>query len=443
MLLERMVHCGTSCLRRLSQGNSTVEVRFGRLLRHPKVTVERLVAGWSEGAASAVAGRHVLAIQDTTELNFRTSTGQERGLGTIGKGVGRGLLLHPMIALDADTGECLGLVGGRLWSRDPQQPSSHQPKKNNGRRPLAEKESRHWIETAQDAKAVVSSAAAVTMIADREADFYALWASIPGPNVHVLGRICRDRKLPEGGALYAAAQAWPALGRRRIAIRERPDRPERTAELEVRAGAVAIMRPLEPRESTLPEQVTLTLIEVSEPAPAAGAEPLVWRLLTSHPAPDANAAWRIVDWYRARWTIEQFFRILKQQGLRIEESQLETADRLLKLAAIAARAAVVTLQLTQARDGQGSLDSALIFSPDELETLEAANRTYINPKTGRSNPYPHRSLSWAAWIIARLGGWSGSRAKTSKLPGPITFKHGLDLLQSMARGWKLRDKYIP
>jgi Transposase DDE domain len=443
LLLERMVHCGTSCLRRLSQGNSTMEIRFGRLLRHPKVTVERLIAGWSEGAAAAGAGRHVLAIQDTTELNFRTSAGHERGLGVIGKGVGHGLLLHPMIALDAGTGECLGLVGGRLWNRAPPPPGPRPPKKNNARRPLAEKESRHWIETAQDAKALASAAAMVTMIADREADFYALWASIPGPNVHVLGRICRDRKLPEGGALYGAAAAWPALGRRRIAIRERPDRPERTAELEVRAGAVGIARPLEPRKSTLPERVTLTLIEVIEPAPAPGAEPLVWRLLTSHAAPDADAAWRIVDWYRARWTIEQFFRILKQQGLRIEDSQLETADRLLKLAAIAARAAAVTLQLTQARDGQGSLDSALIFSPAELETLEAVNQTYVNPKTHRNNPYPHRSLSWAAWIIARLGGWSGSLARTSKPPGPITFKHGLDTLQTMAKGWRLRDKYIP
>ena len=166
-------------------------------------------------------------------------------------------------------------------------------------------------------------------------------------------------------------------------------------------------------------------------------------LFRSHAAPDADAAWRIVDWYRARWTIEQFFRILKQQGLRIEDSQLETADRLLKLAAIAARAAAVTLQLTQARDGQGSLDSALIFSPAELETLEAVNQTYVNPKTHRNNPYPHRSLSWAAWIIARLGGWSGSLARTSKPPGPITFKHGLDTLQTMAKGWRLRDKYIP
>jgi hypothetical protein len=436
-----MVHVGTSCLRRLSQGSKTAEIRFGRLLRHPKVTLARLIEGWSEGTAAAVAGRHVLAIQDTTELNFRTSEGRDRGLGVIGKGVGRGLLLHPMIALDAGTGECLGLVGGNLWSREVPRPGVHPPKKNNARRPLAEKESRHWIETAQDAKAVLRSAATVTLIADREADLYALWASIPGPNVHVLGRVFHDRKLSDGGTLYTAAAAWPALGRRKIAIRERPNRPARIAELEVRAGTVTILRPLEPRKSALPEQVTRTLVEVIEPAPPKASQPLVWRLLTSHPAADAEATWQIVDWYRARWTIEQFFRILKQQGIRIEDSQVETAERLLKLAAIATRAAVVTLQLTQARAGNSSLDSALIFSTAELDTLDAVNRTYAKP--GRPNPHPSRSLPWAAWIIARLGGWDGVQSKTAKPPGPITFKHGLDILKTMANGWKLRDMYMP
>lgn len=438
-----MVHAGTCCLRQLAQGNNTVEIRFGRLLRHPSVTVERLIDGWSEGTAAAATGRHVLAIQDTTKLNFKTSPGHERGLGVIGKGVGHGLLLHPMIALDAKTGECLGLAGGCLWNRPPERSRNGLPKKNNGRRPLEEKETRHWVETAENAKTVLSSAAMITVIADREADLYPLWAKIPAPHVHVLGRIFHDRKLTGGGTLYSIAAQWPVLGRRAIAIRERPDRPARTAQLEVRAGQVTFRRPLEPRQSELPDEITLTLIELVEPAPPSGTPPLLWRLLTSHPAPDAEATWRIVDWYRARWTIEQFFRILKQQGLRIEDSQIETADRLLKLAAIATKAAIVTLQLTQARDGQGSLDSHLVFSQTELDTLDAVNQTYRKPKSGQGNPFPERSLSWAAWIIARLGGWNGSTASTAKPPGPITFKNGLDRLKVLAQGWLLRDMYMP
>jgi hypothetical protein len=438
-----MVQLGTSCLRRLAQGREELEIRFGRLLRNPHVTTTGIIAGWSEETVRAASGRHVLAIQDTSELNFRTSEGHRRGLGAIGKGVGRGILLHPMIAVDADTSECLGLVGGSLWTRaEPNGKTSKKQRKNqNRRRPLEQKETRHWIETAQAAKPVLATAATVTMIADSEADIYHLWALVPAANVHVLGRAYHDRPLAQGGTLISAASSWPVLGTRHLTIREREDRPEREAVLELRAGSVIILRPQEARDRGLPDQVTLNLIELSEHNPPAGVEPVIWRLLTTHPVADAVAAWQIVDWYRMRWVIEQFFRTLKKQGLQIEDSQLDTADRLLKLVAIAARAAIIIMQLTQARDGNSALDAALVFSSAEIATLEAVNASYSGTTARRSNPHLHRSLPWAAWIVARLGGWNGR--KTARPPGPITFKHGLDTLQTMAKGWALRDLYTP
>src|SRR6201996_2350664 len=432
MLLDRMVHLETSCLRRLSQGREEVEIRFGRLLRNPCVGVAQIIAGWSEETAPAAAGRHVLAIQDTSEIHFRTTEGHRRGLGLIGKGVGRGLLLHPMIAVDAVSGECLGLVGGSVWTRPEPETVDKSSKKRNQQRLLDEKESRHWIETAQAAKPVLAAAAMVTMIADREADLYPLWALCPNGHVHLLGRVYHYRKLATGGTLMTAACRWPVLGTRRLTVREREDRPEREAELELRAGSVALLRSRGTCDPGLPKQVALTLIELSEPNPPAGAAAVTWRLLTTHAAPDAASTWQIVDWYRKRWIIEQFFRTLKKQGLRIEDSQVETADCLIKLVAIAARAAVIIMQLTQARDGASSLDAPLVFSPAEIATLEAVNASYSRPQ---SNPHPHRSLAWAAWIIARLGGWNGR--PSARPPGPITFKHGLEVLQSMAKGWEL------
>jgi Transposase DDE domain len=443
MLLERMVESGTSCLRRLAQGRETLEIRFGRLIRNQQVTVERIIQGGSEETALAVAARHVLAIQDTSELNYRTSEGHRRGLGAIGKGVGRGILLHPMIGVDAATGECLGLIGGSLWTRAEPAAAKGKPaqKKHNRERPVSEKETRHWVETPQRAKHVLRAAAMVTMIADREADSFYLWALVPEPNVHVLGRIYHDRKLAEGGTLLTAARSWPVLGTRHVTIREREGRPEREAELELRAGSVTILRPVDAREPGLPGKVTLTLIELTELNPPDGAEPVTWRLLTTHSAADAATAWQIVDWYRMRWVIEQFFRILKKQGLQIEDSQVETAERLLKLVAIATRAAVIILQLTQARDGNSTLTAALVFSAAQIATLEAVNASYSAPAERRPNPHPPRSLPWASWIIARLGGWNGR--PTARPPGPITYKNGLDALQTMAKGWALRDMYTP
>src|SRR5919108_814391 len=179
MLLERMVMRTSVCLRRLG-GERAGEVRFGRFLANDKVTVEALVAGWGEQTAAAAAGRHVLALQDTSEINFRTTAERRRGLGEIGKGSGRGLLLHAMLAVDADNGHCLGLVTGELWTRAGRVSVPHR------QRALADKESRRWSETAENGKPVLAAAAMVTVVADRESDSYAEWATVPAANFHLL-----------------------------------------------------------------------------------------------------------------------------------------------------------------------------------------------------------------------------------------------------------------
>jgi hypothetical protein len=433
-LLERMVHAGTVCLRRLADGKRPCEVQFNRFLANRKVTVERLVRGWGEPTAAAVAGRHVLAIQDTSEINFRTTRGRTRGLGEIGKGVGRGVLLHAMVAVDAESEACLGLAAGEIWTRKGRISVPHR------KRPLEQKESRRWVATATAAKTVLATAATVTMVADREADLYALWALVPGPGVDVLGRVHHDRSLVGGGTLATIAQQWKLAGTSCITLRERQDRPEREARVALRFGAVALARPRDGGRD-LPAQVALSLIELTEPDPPPGTEPITWRLLTTHAVPDAAAAWQIVAWYRARWIIEQLFRLLKRQGLRLEDSQVETAERLLKLVAIATQAAVITLQLLQARDGRSAEPASLALTGDELGTLDALQPGYTGNTPLQRNPYPHRSLAWAAWLIARLGGWDGY--PSSRPPGPITFKNGLDKLHLLAQGWGLRNVCMP
>jgi hypothetical protein len=131
------------------------------------VTVPKLIEGWSDRTGEACAGRHILAIQDTSEVKFPTSAQRRRGLGPVGKGNAYGVLVHAMVAVDATSGSCLGprvrplagprtsLVGGDVWSRSGVNPRPHR------HRPLAERESVRWIDTAQQAKSVLASAAIV------------------------------------------------------------------------------------------------------------------------------------------------------------------------------------------------------------------------------------------------------------------------------------------
>ena len=264
------------CLRRLAKGVRAREVRFNRFLGNAKVTTERVIESWSEGTTAAAEGRHVLAIQDTSEINFATTAERRRGLGEIGKGNGRGVLLHPMLAVDAESGICLGLVSGEVWTRNGRRTVSHDL------RDLSDKESQRWIATALAAKPLLANAAMVTALGDRESDIFALYASAAKKRFHVIARSMHDRKLADGTGLYAASEAMAVVDQRAIVLPARAQRAERIAHLELRFGAVKLARPQSKFLRHLPKSLPLTLVEVCEADPPAGTEPLHWRLLTTH-----------------------------------------------------------------------------------------------------------------------------------------------------------------
>jgi hypothetical protein len=430
-----MVLRSSVCVRRLGGGRRSQEVRFGRYLANSKVTIGRLIEGWSQQTGPAAAGRHVLAIQDTSEINFATTAARRRGLGEIGKGVGRGVLVHGMLALDADSGSCLGLVAGRIWTRRGRVIIAH------AKRALEDRESERWVCTGIEAKEVLAEAAMVTIIGDRESDFYAAWALLPGPNFHLISRAMQDRCLADDRRLFAASKDFEVVDTKTVELRARAGRPERSAMLNLRFGQLELRRPRGRAHSHLPMSVTVTLVELFEPHPPENAEPLHWRLLTTHDVPDAAAAWRIVHWYKQRWIIEQLWRLLKLQGLRLEDSQLATAEGLIKLAAIATKAAAITLQLHQAHDGGGDDPASVAFPEHEIAVLDATN-TRLEGKTAlQKNPHRKHSLAWAAWVIARLGGWDGY--PSSRPPGPITYRHGLEQFRIILIGWDLRNVCMP
>ena len=434
-MLERMVAHATVCMRRLAGGCRAQLVRYGRFLANPNVTVAALLDGWGKQTARAAASRHVLAIQDTSEVHFRTTEGRRRGLGAVGHGNIHGLLVHAMLALDAATGSCLGLVGGRVWTRSGPVTVTH------NRRALADKESERWLATAERAKKVLAAATMVTVIADRESDLYAEWATVPAPNFDLLTRVMQDRRLANGAGLYATGANFQEADTRTIVLPRRgPHEPGRTVCLTLRFGTVVLKRPRGSARD-LPPCVRLTLVEVAEHDPPAGVEPLHWRRLTTHDVTSTDAAWQIVAWSKLRWVIEQLFRILKTQGLQLEDSQIAGAERLLKLATIATKAAALTLQLVQTRDGRSAEPASLAFTQEQMAALEAVNAQVEGKTEKQKNPHPRHGLAWAAWIIARLGGWDGYRS--SRPPGPITFKHGLEYFRALATGWELRNVCIP
>ena len=202
--------------------------------------------------------------------------------------------------------------------------------------------------------------------------------------------------------------------------------------------SVLLKRPRRPGLKGLPDAVSLTLVEAVELDLPHPVESVHRRLLTTHPIANEAAAWQIVDWYKKRWLIEQLFRVLKSQGLRIEDSQLDSADLLIKLIAIATKAAAITIQLLQAREGLADLPASVTFDPRQIGAVGRHQRSIsATIAAPEKTPHPHAAMAWASWIIARLGGWDGY--PSSKPPGPITLKHGLDrFFEASLQGWTLK-----
>ncbi len=403
---------------------------FCRFLGNPKVSAPEIAAAAGRATGDRVQGLHVLAIQDTTEVNFQRHAGRVRGLGAVGNGSDRGLFVHPVIAVAADSGALLGLAGAQTWSRP-----EPVPERDYRTLPIERKESYRWLVGAEQAKRALAGAAHVTVIADRESDIYEEWARLPDAHCDLLTRASRDRLLADGGRLFEAAEGWPEAGRAVVKLRARPGRPARKAKLALRFGAVSINRPQRCQDAQAPHKLRLHLVEVRE-VEATVDEPVHWRLLTTHPVADPQAAWRIVEWYRQRWHIEQLFRTLKSQGLNLEASQVSSAEGLIKLAAMATVAAVRIMQLVLARDGALERPASDVVRPELLPLARALQRDLEGKTRAQKNPHPPDSLAWLAWIIARLGGWNGY--KSERPPGPITMTNGWKQFEAAAHGWTLR-----
>ena len=202
-----MVERSTVRIRRLSN-DRVEEARFGRWLNNAKVRLVEMERTIGEQM------RRRLACSGPSELNYQAHAGRTRGLGTVGNGRDAGLFVHPVLAVEADSGACL--VGAQVYAR-------HEAAARNYRDlPVESKESMRWLRGALTAKRYLDTARHVTVVADRESDIYEEWDRLPDEGFDLLTRACRDRALAGGGRLYAWSDGLPVAERFALDLPECP-----------------------------------------------------------------------------------------------------------------------------------------------------------------------------------------------------------------------------
>ena len=428
-LFERVVAAGSLVLREVGRDRAG-EMSAHRFLGSAHVTPEEILDTAGKRTAAACAGRRIVAPQDTTEINFSGRDRARRGLGPAGDGKALGFFCHGMVAVDIDEEALLGVVHAHIWTRD------DKPITARRSRAIEQKESIRWIEATAAAADLLSGAAQLVVVGDRECDIYGQFVRRPA-GAELIIRAAQNRKLAEGAHLFDAPSDWREFGAMDISVPpSRLGDPGRTARVKVKAGRVCIRKPRHGASPADPPSVSLSYVEINEAEPPKDHKPIIWRLLTTLPVagePDEfAAAQEIVRLYRLRWRIEQVFRGMKKDGLRIEETQVKEAHRLFNLAAIAITAAARTIQLVDARDG--SPRPAFDVADQNLITAATAIGPTLEGKTARQkNPHPPGSLGWLSWIVARLGGWNCYY----KPPGPKTMRNGWNKLAAMAAGFSI------
>lgn len=259
---------------------------------------------------------------------------------------------------------------------------------------------------------------------------------MPDARTHLLIRACRDRNLATitGSTLFAWRDEQPVQGSYRIILPATPQRSAHEALLHVRLGSVTLKKPQQCSDKQASPHLTLNVIDVVEDAATVvgGEAPIHGWLLTTHAVATMEDARQCIRWYCLRMPIEQTFRTVKRQGLDWESSPLEHGARLEKRAVRALSAAVRVMQRARAREGGSARPATDAFDADEIEVLPHVQTTLEGKMEKQKNPHPLFSQAWAAWIIARLGGWKGYASE--RKPGPITMLRSLPAFAAIRQG---------
>jgi hypothetical protein len=403
-------------------------MQFTRFLRNDAVTAEEMAEHAAGLTGACSSGRDVVVVQDSSEISLGGRRAKANGYGPIGKGGSlRGLLLHAALAVDASNGGVLGLVDAKVWNRRGVQA------RHRRSRMTQQKESQRWIDATRRAAAVLEGAASITGVSDRESDIYEHFALCP-ENMDLVVRACQNRRIETDeeeqiDLLFSHVDSLSEQGRFNADIPAAPGRKERASELAVRFSRVVLRKPNHGADD-LPEMVALTMVDVRERSTPPDGKRIHWRLLTTRPVTDLAAARRIVGLYRMRWVIEEYFHTLKTGGFDVEAADISRPDVMIRFVAAIAVAGVTVIQLVKARDGTTGQSLIEAFEPDDQPVLEAVSIRLEGKTARQKNPYPKTSLAFAAWVIARLGGWNGYYGK----PGPKTMRLGLEAFQRIKYG---------
>lgn len=432
LLLERFTANPQASINAACHGWSETLAAY-RFFDNEKVHEEQLLQPHRRATLRRMAEHPVtLVVQDTTELDF-TGT-QIEGDGPLNYEDRTGFLDHSLAAFTPE-GLCLGVLDAQIWARSDERQAPWPERKHH---PIETKESFRWVQMYRRACTLREEAlpTQVVMVADSEADIYEMFVAAENSpkfcRAEYVIRLCENRALPEpdqqtGGQvfhrLFDAIATAPIVGRHKLRLSRTPKRRARTAKVELRAKSITLKAPYR-RGQRLPA-ITLNVVLVQEVSARRDQEPIRWLLATSLPIDQLDEIERVIAYYVCRWQIEVYYRVLKT-GCKVEEIQLETADRLKPCLMLYKIVAWRVLYATMLARKCPTLSCDAIFVEQEWKAVWVITRESPPPQTA---PPLEEFLK----LLALLGGYNDRQSDPS--PGPQAVWYGMRRMHDFALAW--------
>lgn len=418
-----------------------------RFLNNHRVAAEGILephylATLSRMSASGT-GERVGVIHDSTQFAFRNEVA--RCLGYLPGPGQRGIMGHFALAVD-EGGVPLGLLGVEALIPPPPKPRKRGKKSRIYNRISPHRLAARWGRMVEKVRERIDKRAAFVHVMDREADSFELMHDIKLSGESFVIRLRHRDRLARGEGdddqawrpVEDVAKAARFVCKREVALSRRAhskeqtyrrryaERDRRHATLRVEAMPVLFKKPgvLQGDEwRHLPTEMPVNVVRVWEPSPPPGEEPVEWLLITNDPIDTSEQVEAIIDWYRRRWKIEEYFKALKT-GCAFERRQLQSFAGLLNTLALLAPIAWQLLTIRDQGRASPGAPARTVLSKQQIKVLRGLSKRSLSSKP---------CVEEALLAIAAQGG----HLKRNGPPGWQTLGRGLEKLWWAEIGYQL------
>ncbi len=395
----------------------------------------------SEGMARASLARcakdeYAFVPIDGTSLTLvdRLKAKNFGAVGTYTQGA-RGLKVIHSYVVDARGVPC-GACAQVWWTRPDKRPV------RKPSRPLATKESLHWITAIAQTSELFEHYAPRTkpwFQLDREGDCWSTLRRLVDAKLLFTVRAAWNRRVKtrrDGTHRYVRdeLQKTFSLGTTYLDIPQRQGRRARRATLGIRATKVTLDLKNSWSKVRYKRDVFVLLVREQRTTPR-GEKPVEWLLFTSFEVKTLSDAHRVIFGYAQRWRIEEFHKSWKSGTCRVEETQLRDKAHVCKWATLLAAVASRIERLKYlARESSASPAS------EELSQLEIRALLFLKRKQKKRTeevPDAVPTMGQAVRWIADLGGYTGK--SSGGPPGSRTITRGFEKIEMAAEVFEMLE----